>query len=59
MAQRSPTRPCGRCIFIPNVCLYTPERPKTSKESKFEKSKFWPRQDPNPGLPSHIRWLYH
>ena len=39
MAQCSPTRPCGRCIFIPNVCLYTPERPKTSKESKFEKSK--------------------
>ena len=59
MAQRSPTRPCGRCIFIPNVCLYTPERPKTSKESKFEKSKFWPRQDPNPGLPSHIRCSYH
>ena len=40
MAQRSPTRPCGRCIFIPNVCVYTPERPKTSKEAKFEKSKF-------------------
>ena len=55
MAQRSPTRPCGRCIFIPNVCLYTPERPKTSKESKFEKSKFWPRQDSNQGLRSN--WL--
>ncbi len=37
MAQRSPTRPCGRYIFIPNVWLYTPQRPKTSKESKSEK----------------------
>ena len=39
--------------FSQNVCIYSPEHVKISKESKFEISKIWPSQELNPGHQSH------
>ena len=55
-AQLTETEPPnhGGCDnFSPNVCIYTPEHVKISKESKFEISKNWPCQESNPGHQSH------
>ena len=55
-AQLTDTEPLSQSgcdNFSPNVCIYTPEHVKISKESKFEISKNWPCQESNPGHQSH------
>jgi hypothetical protein len=60
-AQSTATEPLNysSCdYFSPNVCIYTSEHMKISKDLKFEISKNWPSQELNPCRQSHSQWLY-